>query len=506
MINKTINVICIFLLLLANIHRSLPAQQDGDPVAIGTYKTIHSRIIDEDRTLLIHLPRGYENAKISYPVVYMLYGDHVTTYYAEVVSVMDRLGSASRIPAMILVGIMNNDRYRDLLPEANGNPTGIGKFIRFFSEELFPFIEKAYRTKPYRILIGPQAGANFALYTMMTHPDMFNAFIINSPFRWRGGRDVMMSLAESFFQEHRELRRFMYITYELTDDLEREGFPFQEQFVDMAKEFQVKGLRIELNFIPENDEFLTPLGIRSGLKELFLNYPFPEDKKVESLDDILTFYQELSTEYGYDVDAPDHVLTLQSDDLSQKGKRKEMLRILHYMLDKNPSSGNALWRLGNYNEGIGELEKAVDYYGEMIKHIGSDAGMIKDRHGHLLKMVQSSAAHQVWLAIKNSDVKKGITRFRSLYGQPSSKYYFDEKEFNSLGYRLLGFNRTQDAVEIFKLNVEMYPESANVYDSLAEGYLRNGQKDLAVMNYQKSLNLNPENTNAEKMLAELKKK
>lgn len=71
---------------------------------------------------------------------------------------------------------------------------------------------------------------------------------------------------------------------------------------------------------------------------------------------------------------------------------------------------------------------------------------------------------------------------------------------------MLNLNRLNDAVEIFKLNVEMFPKSPNTYDSLAEGYLRNGQKELAIANYQKSLELNPENTNAKKRLDELRKK
>ena len=52
------------------------AQQEGEPVSIGTYRVMHSKILNEDRTLLIHLPRGYEHSKSSYPVIYMLYGDH----------------------------------------------------------------------------------------------------------------------------------------------------------------------------------------------------------------------------------------------------------------------------------------------------------------------------------------------------------------------------------------------------------------------------------------------
>ena len=61
-------------------------------------------------------------------------------------------------------------------------------------------------------------------------------------------------------------------------------------------------------------------------------------------------------------------------------------------------------------------------------------------------------------------------------------------------------------MEIFKLNTEAYPESANTYDSLAEGYLASGNVQLAVENYKKSLDLDPDNQNAREMINKLKSK
>ena len=69
---------------------------------------------------------------------------------------------------------------------------------------------------------------------------------------------------------------------------------------------------------------------------------------------------------------------------------------------------------------------------------------------------------------------------------------------------MLGRKRVQEAVEILKLNVEAYPASANVYDSLAEAYLVSGDAALAIQNYEKSLSLDPSNTNAAMMLKKLK--
>jgi tetratricopeptide (TPR) repeat protein len=75
---------------------------------------------------------------------------------------------------------------------------------------------------------------------------------------------------------------------------------------------------------------------------------------------------------------------------------------------------------------------------------------------------------------------------------------------NALGYELLTENKIEEAITIFQLNVEEYPESWNVYDSLAEAYVESGEKQLAILNYEKSIALNPDNFNGVTSLKKLK--
>ncbi len=82
-------------------------------------------------------------------------------------------------------------------------------------------------------------------------------------------------------------------------------------------------------------------------------------------------------------------------------------------------------------------------------------------------------------------------------------YNFDENELNRLGYELINAKKLKEAIRIFQLNVEAYPQSSNVYDSLGEGYMDDGDKAQAIANYRKSLELNPKNGNAVKMLQKL---
>lgn len=79
-----------------------------------------------------------------------------------------------------------------------------------------------------------------------------------------------------------------------------------------------------------------------------------------------------------------------------------------------------------------------------------------------------------------------------------------EFEMNKAGYGFLAQKKYKEAIEVFKLNVKLYPNSGNVFDSLGEAYMLAGDKKNAIGNYEKSIKLNPENTNGKNMLAKLK--
>jgi CubicO group peptidase (beta-lactamase class C family) len=80
----------------------------------------------------------------------------------------------------------------------------------------------------------------------------------------------------------------------------------------------------------------------------------------------------------------------------------------------------------------------------------------------------------------------------------------DETQMNRIGYDLMSMKKMQDAIEVFKLNVERFPQSWNVYDSLGEAYMRNGDREPAIRNYERSIELNPKNTGGIEALKKLR--
>lgn len=115
----------------------------------------------------------------------------------------------------------------------------------------------------------------------------------------------------------------------------------------------------------------------------------------------------------------------------------------------------------------------------------------------------SASLKSLKLALDKAGYKKAIAEVRGLKKR-NKEFRVTEAEVNSWGYRLLEQKRLADALELFKLNVYLFPESANAYDSLGEVYAELGQTEMAIKNYSQSLVRNPQNKHAEQKLRDLK--
>ena len=118
----------------------------------------------------------------------------------------------------------------------------------------------------------------------------------------------------------------------------------------------------------------------------------------------------------------------------------------------------------------------------------------------------NSAASEIARILEESGISAAKKRFSELKKDSGNDYYFLEGDFNAVAYRLLRNDKTGEAIAVFQMNIELFPESSNVYDSLGEAYMNNNEVELAIKNYKKSLEIDPENANAIEMLKRLEKK
>jgi predicted alpha/beta superfamily hydrolase len=196
---------------------SFPADESGQ-LSIATYRTLHSEILKEERTVAVSVPHDYETSGKRYPVLYVLDAEY--SDFAESVGLVHFLGRY-RIPEMIVIGVANTIRNKDLwshriegLPQTRDD--GAPNFSRFFSEELIPYIDQNYRTTPHRAIYGRSAAGHFVIFCLLNKPELFDDYLASSPVIGFS-ESPLLAEAESFFGTRESLAKSLFVYYGDTD-------------------------------------------------------------------------------------------------------------------------------------------------------------------------------------------------------------------------------------------------------------------------------------------------
>jgi predicted alpha/beta superfamily hydrolase len=369
----------------------------------GTVKrlTIKSAVLGEDRIVLVRTPVGYETNKASYPVLYMTDGDAHINHTASSIEFLTQNG---RIPDLIVVGVTNTDRTRDLTPVKSTNKNAAGElqfptsggadnFLKFFETELIPEIEKQYRVQPYRIFAGHSLGGLFAIHAMITKPGLFNSYVAVSPsLQWES--DSELKRAEDFLKNQKEMKVTLFVS--IGNEPGGIGADF-DRFKELLSKTNIKDFEWQAERFDDEDHGSVVLRSHYfGLRKVYEDWQAPRDLKsgavLGGLKGADAHYKKLSERFGYTIPVPENLI-------------------------------------------------------------------------------------------------------------------------NQMGYQFLFDGKSEEAIVVFKANVERYPDSANVYDSLAEAYERGGRIDLAEPLYEKAQTLGQQNndpnaaifkTNYERAHAKLK--
>lgn len=153
------------------------------------------------------------------------------------------------------------------------------------------------------------------------------------------------------------------------------------------------------------------------------------------------------------------------------------------------------------------LEKGFGFVKNMQVYKDGGDDWIRPQHVSHVRVFflqHKNLASEIIVPGEPDSLPSSLAKIRRLRAA-GSDLYFDQESFNEIGYQFLQAGNVRQAIDVFKLNVEINPNSGNVYDSLAEAYLKNDETELAVRNYEKSLELDPENENAKEKLRSLRK-
>jgi predicted alpha/beta superfamily hydrolase len=182
-------------------------------------RKIYSTILNEERRVIIHLPRNYSKDTLQkYPVMYILDGTSQDQHTADKITI---LSDAGLIPEAIVVGLPNTrgNRERDQTPpfmrtnvDDQNSPYGAAdKFLSFIEKELIPFVDSNYRTSDYRTLSGNSRGGLFVLYSLTEKPDLFQARFCYSTPVWRFD-NLMVKKTVEFLRSSSNLNSFLYMS------------------------------------------------------------------------------------------------------------------------------------------------------------------------------------------------------------------------------------------------------------------------------------------------------
>lgn len=342
-----------FVVLLLSPFYSNHAQT----VRLDSTFPISSSVLGEERQIIVRVPESYHRGTAKYPIVYMLDGHQPHIRMME--GILDQQAFAGRIPELILVSIPNVNRYRDLTPtkttlEGSG---GGDNFLRFIESEVFPLVEKNYRTEPYRIFAGHSLAGLTAVHAMITRPTMFNAYVAASPgLQWDS--EHVIKKATELFKSKPELNKSLFIA---VGD-EPRYLPAINNFRDLVGRSKVKNLQVDVQHWPNEDHGSIVLrAYLDGLRHAYTGWSLhPDDMTTQGK--MEGHYQKLSNRYGYQINIPEPLLNQLGYFHLREKRNLEAIEAFKKNVELYPNSANALDSLAEAYEKNGSKDKAREYY------------------------------------------------------------------------------------------------------------------------------------------------
>lgn len=334
----------------------LCAQEDSN-IIIGKKVRWNSAVLNKEMELSMHLPSDYENSDGSYPLLITF-----QTHFEQVSGAVKNLYDYRLIPKMIVVQI-DNYEFGYLTPtkvDSDPNSGQADLFLQFFKEELFPYLDSNYRTRPYRIVFSNSWGAMFAVYAILTKPDVFNAAIASIPWvKYDDDRRFMITNAERFLNKAR-YRNFLYMTMDNESDL----LPELEKFIQILRRHPKEGLEWEFHYWPEEDHTSTGYrAVYSGLRAIYSGWnKIPDEIAWSGLEGIKKHEATLNEKFGYDIGVSVNGIRIAGQENLNAGRFDIAIAIYKYAIEKNPDDAFAYVSLGRAYEAANQLHLAKDAF------------------------------------------------------------------------------------------------------------------------------------------------
>lgn len=307
-----------FLYLLILIAPSLCFSQESPVV---NFHTLDSNILGEERRYWVHAPASYYDgtySEKSYPVVYLLDAESQFLPFIGVMNSMSNGGNGNfRIPELIVIGIPNTDRFRDLTPTHDSNAeegsefftSGGGEdFLDFIENELIPDVGGKYRTMEHRTLVGHSLGGLAVIQSFIHKPELFQAYMAIDPSLWWGD-GMTLAQAENLVEHQSYSNSTLYlVTPEYTND--NYQITSTQKLFEILEPIDVAGFSVTYEKIPGVDHGSVPmLAFYQGLPYIFGELEISIESIVtEGARFITNHFDSLSSKLDADYPPPEKLL------------------------------------------------------------------------------------------------------------------------------------------------------------------------------------------------------
>ena len=383
---KSLYCSVIFLLLSFYVQA-----QENTRFITGFSDTIPSKILGQDREVLIHIPKSNGEAKIkdpgNYPVIYLLDG---IENFNSVVSITEHMEETSLCPPMIVVGIAQSDRLAELTTGSDKDFKGfVGngeKFMSFIEKELIPYINRTYPTTTYKTFIGHSVGGLTVMNTLLHKPNLFNAYVSLDGALWWNKAKVVEE-AKTMLPTHNYKGKTLYMA--MANRLERgmDTLTVQKdtsentdliranlRFIKELQKANQNQLRYRFKFYEDdNHPSVRFMGEYDALRYIFDFYKLRiYDSEMAdpnfSLDSLLVaHYNNVSMQMGYTIKPAERQVNSLGYQMIATKQFKKAESLFKLNVANHPNNGDWYDSLGDFYVAVGNKPKAINAFRTALK-------------------------------------------------------------------------------------------------------------------------------------------
>jgi predicted alpha/beta superfamily hydrolase len=373
--------------------------QTENKVILGNIDNIDSKILNEQRKIWVYIPHDGANdiySRQRYPVVYLLDGD---AHFYSVTGMIQQLSSVngnSVCPEMIVVGIPNTNRTRDLTPSYSNsslphtdsdmikNSGGGEKFMSFIEKELIPHIDSLYPTQPYRMLIGHSLGGLTVMNALLHHTNLFNSYVAIDPSMWWDNQNLLKQ-SGSILNQKKFAGKTLFLavantmapgmdTMHVVSDTVASSIHIRSilQLATILKSNPNNELHWNWKYYNDDDHGSVPLiGEYDALHFIFSYYKMPQlgnlnDNSLKTDSLIRAHFKNVSEQMGFQVLPSESLVNGLGYGYLQNKMFDKAFAFFNMNITNYPESSNVYDSMGDFYDAKGDKAKAIEFYNKAL--------------------------------------------------------------------------------------------------------------------------------------------